>query len=327
MGENVNQDSLNPKGSINGREGEIKNSNISVLIFYGPHGTAKDMEGLADRFAETDIYIPEQLGWTKEDHEFYNEISQGTKTPEEALSEKGIDLDEVGDSLFLQELKIIYNSSKPIIFIDLPADKAPRRNILPMIGGDFDNTLSFVRQYVDRESEGNIKREKYMAENIMPLIFNEILKNPKLKDKKDINVLLTLGSFHSGLYDFLKGDNENVEKEYSSPHIDTYKDEAVRRRMNDEDIDDDLAAHVLFEEVFDDVFGEQLRQLTQDGMEIENYKRKTASQFSLEEIIEEFRMLSLLGYYSFKGSFEGRIKYLLEEKGFPFPQSEKDFRG
>lgn len=37
---------------------------IEYEIFYGPHGSAKDIEGLAKALHRTDILLPESIGWT-----------------------------------------------------------------------------------------------------------------------------------------------------------------------------------------------------------------------------------------------------------------------
>lgn len=242
--------------SKEGKSGE-QFPKVSIDIFYSSHETKRDVEGLKRRFKKADIFVPELSGWTPEALLFFNNASSGKM--------KLIDMvGTVKSSPYLLELSnIIYNSGKPIVFIDVPYD----HHII----------------------------EKY----------------PGLGEKKKVKILLSLGSFHTRIFQSLKKSGEEVTREFKTmPTYFNFEHEGIRRCLFGGDVDDKLAAKIFLQMLF------TLRRLDADIRF--RLERKIVSQFSFEEAKEIFERIK-------QGENEVQlIKSKLEEKGFKIPQTEKE---
>lgn len=297
---------------------------ISVDVFYSPHGTALDITGLQERFEKADIYVPEMHGWSQVNLENYQMVSSGEKSPEEVLRELGESPDDRLYSLFQSELAMLYNSKKPVIFIDLPQEESKDLK-LPIAGNNFQELLLWTRDFLERRSEYNIDREEFMLSQIVPQIKEVLEENTTLKEKPQLHILLLLGSTHTGIYHRLKERGITTTHKFSTqPVIYSHEDEAIRSLRFKKEMDDTLVARALLEIVFSSVFEEELEKITQDDNKLELLKRRLAGQFNLEEIKDALNLLPTHGWQWFKGAFSGYFPYLLEQKGIKLPESKED---
>lgn len=172
---------------------------VSVDIFFSGHGTRKDWDGLAEKFEKADVFIPETVGWDSKILESTRDISEGK-----------INVSFASPST--RRLKeMIYQSSKPIAFIDVPFShpltkklkEIIRNKALPLIGSlpKFLHTIDADEKEFVRLQK---KREEYMISHLKPAIEELLQTYPYLKQKKSINVLLTLGAVHTPVYVRLK---------------------------------------------------------------------------------------------------------------------------
>lgn len=139
---------------------------ISVNIFYSPHGTDKDFEGLDEQFRKSDIYIPEAFGWSPAYLGLLRAISAGKVSPEVVL--KGLRINK-NSEYYARDKKLyelIYNSQKPIALVDLPEN-------YPLIGrneshripdinfrSDFDSTLESFRKNFKEWADVEVERKR-----------------------------------------------------------------------------------------------------------------------------------------------------------------------
>lgn len=299
--------------------------NIKYELFFSPHGNPEDFHGLFKLIGNTDIYIPEVHGWSEEYLGIYQDVSAGSKTPEEAIRERQTDDAEM-NPLLLEELQALYKSNKPIAFIDLPEDEVPRsKNRIRLAAQSFDELLDNVQYYLEEESRLNHEREEHMIEQLKVKVGEILDSHPELKAKDDVSVLISLGSVHTGVYHQLKKDGERVGREFNvMPQVYSLSDEGVRRYMWGKPVDRELAARILLETVFGNVFQPELEKVSTDNTKIDLFKRKVASQFNIDEIGNIFHLLTYTDWNYFKGSFEGWMNYQMEIKGLKIPQSEQE---
>lgn len=299
--------------------------NVRYEIYYSPHGNLGDFQDLFKRIGSADIYVPEVFGWSREYLGIYEDVSAGRKTPEQAIREKQVDDAEM-NPLLLGELQALHSSNKPIVFIDLPEDEIPLgKNRIALAAQSFDGLLNNVQHYLEEESKLNHRREKHMAEQLRVKVGEVLDSHPKLKAKNDVSVLVSLGSVHTDLYHQLKKDGERVEREFNViPPAYSFSDEGIRRYMWRKPVDRELAARILLETVFGNVFQSALEKVSRDNTKIDLFKRMIASHFNIDEIGDIFHLLTYTDWNYFKGSFESYMNYQMENKGLKLPQSEQE---
>ena len=212
---------------------------ISYHIFYAPHFTAKDFENLKNTFDKADIYVPELVGWDFRTKDQLNRLSQGEFTPEE-LAAKGFISNK---SARFRQYQIIYNSKKPILFVDMPLqhklipisdrnDELGKESLGLFTKGDFKSSFKKIYQYTIAETDYEKKREELIKKNLEEEVKKFIKTDSKLKDKSDINVLLSLGAVHTGIYHKLKKEEARVSREFSrQPFIFDSTAQSIREMM------------------------------------------------------------------------------------------------
>lgn len=86
-----------------------------VAFYFSAHSDAENFEAMRQEFAQADIYISEQHGWTPDDLAAVRAMAEGTNKP--LHLREGRSAETAGDL----EDELIYNSHKPIYFVDIPA--------------------------------------------------------------------------------------------------------------------------------------------------------------------------------------------------------------
>jgi len=237
----------------NSAESKEKLPKLHFDFFFASHVTEEDAKGLEERFKETDIFIPEMTEWTKKNLEEFQAVSDGKITPEELKnSKKGIS----GSRMF--ELKMVYKSKKPIIFVDIT--RGQKKGLgKPEFKLDFDKPSSFeekfskFKEFLKKDSDFSKKREDIIISNLLPNIREVIRQRPDLVNKKDLKVLLRLGSNHTTVFHKLAESGEKVSRKFSKlPHIYSYFSACKRALIMNKPINDDDMAHALLEELIGD---------------------------------------------------------------------------
>ncbi len=127
---------------------------------------------------------------------------------------------------------------------------------------------------------------------------------------------MTLGIFHTSLYHQLRGEGRAVSREFNKPLI-TYisLDEATRKRLFDQAVDDELLARGIIESVL--YSKSRLIFTTNDTNKFFRILRKLSSQLSLKDI-EEISETS--------GKQGGKIDIIqeLEARGIKVPKNEEE---
>lgn len=297
-------------------EAKEKEPKISYHFFYSTHRTAEDFKKLEAAFKETDIYAPELLGWGMPDALIFQAISDGAIKPE--------DLKISPDSALFQIAKIIHNSKKPILLVDVPAKdieyskKKDQTELLnnqakDLFGrGDFQGAMRKMNDYVIDIAALILEREQKIKENLKNKLKSLAEKSSELA-KKELKVLISLGAFHTGIYQDLAQENLAVSREFSrSPFVYTALDEAIRRVLHNKEVEDELLAQGLIEgRVY-----RELRPLTKDSAKLLAIVRKITGQITLREIEQISK--------NFAQKLELDIDKELDKLGVYLPQSEEE---
>lgn len=275
-------------------------------------------KGLADLFKKADIYVPELYGWTESALRQLQDLSYGRITPEQVLTEisshikshiadvierNNFDMEREDPmySFKKSELEMIYQSYKPIIIFDIP-EGHPKSGILR---GDqytrptgeisqldtFEKTLSFIRESLKKTANSHNEREDYMLSQINPKLEEVFKQRPDLRNKSDLQVLMFLGALHTRVAHTLKQYGVKIKSHNSrSPQIFGFNNEAHRRLAFGMEVNNELAAQVLLEELCLEVLGGIILNLTKDHNEVTAFVRKIVNRFTYDEIKELYEI-------------------------------------
>jgi len=295
---------------------------LSLDIFYAHHATPEDRAGLREKFTHTDIYIPEGFYWVPEVLDLLRDASKGLAAKEEIMAR----LRESPHNVpYMRELvDMVYGSGKEITIIDMPQgdEKAGEYfslgDLTPEHGKSFEETLNAVQKGVKNQAEFHEKREEYMLANLDAAIKERIQANPHLQRKDTVRVLLSLGSYHTWLYQDLRRRKYDVSRTFKDlPLIFGYGTEADRRFRFHKDISRDLLAKVLLEVMCYHSFGHIVRDAAQNSQKLALFFRKVVSCFSAAEVQAIFES-------SENTTFERVFIDAMEKKGLHFPETETD---
>lgn len=265
---------------------------VKIDIFYSPHGSAKDIDGLEDQLKKADILIPEEFGWSLRYLNALRRLSSGELTPKMALEEWG---DRSNPYYYARDKRffgIIYNSKKPIAFLDIPDShslvRRQEENKIPNIefGSNFGQVLESVRGYIEKAAGMQEERETYMLEQLQPQV-QELLKTyPELRRRQEVNILLDIGAAHTLLYRYLRKDYQTTRKFGRMPMIFRYTEEALRRHMLNKPVDNDLVARIATEWTLSKAHKKLLH--TSDSLKDAIAERGLVSRFSFDELKKMF---------------------------------------
>ena len=304
------------------RERMQRTPEIAFNIFYGAHGSAEDIEFLSKPLKNADIFIPEAMGWSQGHVTYYEALTNGRMTPEEALRRfsTGQTHYMLTSDTMLKQFEMIYNSRKYIAFADVPDGHPLVRRFLRIYSSgfpkddNFEQTLKNVRNYIKDTSSLDLDRENFMLSRLQPAI-NQVLKDtPSLARKQKLNVLLFLGAYHTRVHHELKKAGAEVSATFSyKPFIYPFSNEAERRYAFGKEIDDELVAKSFMEVT---VVIPGMQKITKDFRKISLYARRALSGFTLEEIEAVFYDMKRNRSYDI-------FMNLLSQKGVVVPLTKK----
>lgn len=273
------------------RERNIGHRGTTINIFYSPHRSAEDMNGLADQFQKCDIYFPETFGWSTEYLNALRKLSDGEITSEIVLQDYA-DKDPFYYARDEDFFKIVCNSKKPIAFLDVPEDHPlvgrEKENKVPNInfGSNFGQTLDSVRACIQKAADIEKERESYIVKQLQPQIQELLKTHSKLREKQEINALISIGIAHTSLYRNLREDYETTVKFGKNPIAFRYTEEALSRCMSNEFLDDDLVARIATEWILSKAHKKLF--YTNDSLNDARSMRGLISRLSFEKIRNMF---------------------------------------
>ena len=233
------------------RENKETGPKITVDFFFSAHETAEDVNRLPEALKNADVYVPEAIGWTKEDERLINQVSQGKM----ALDTPTNSADEV-------EASSLYNTKIPVVFVDLPKGHPLIKKFQEagtkmgeasenFLLGNFDESIKIKKEATLDEVLINKERESFIADNLKKELKNLNKKFPSLKNKTNIKVLVALGAVHSPLYQKLKPELPSSKITLGQDtFVFSTGNEIIRRLIKNpqENIDDVVYAKAVLEE-------------------------------------------------------------------------------
>ncbi len=301
-----------------------KEPKVFYHILYGSHRTAEDFAKLEKAFNKADVYIPEMARWDKDLLEEYNQVSRGKISPEWMVKKYG----KSDNSFFAEELNVISDSQKPIIFADLPKEHElvkdyKEKDILESFegaifsfkDGKFQSALQFMRKHFELRSDYLKKRDRVIQQNLQNKIKELVESSSELKDKKDIKVLVKLGSYHTPVYHGLRRKGLSVSREFANmPEIYTLATEASRRQglTKNKELSDEFVAKALMEKFIE----QYIWRATKNSSKATRVLRKILSKLDLDNIEEISKEIG-------ENPKEKFVK-ILEKRGIKLPETEEE---
>lgn len=304
-------------------ETKEKEPKISYHILYNPHATPKDLEKFPELFKEADIYIPETEGHDARMHNLLNMLSQGKCGPREVASRTWVREGSPQYKIY----ETIYNSKKPILFVDVPFDNElikvsdriddlGRESLDLFRAGEFKPALKKIHKYIMDEADHELKREAIMKKNLKEKIGRFVKEYPELKSRDEIKALLTLGAAHTRLYQDLKKENIPISREFSrQPFVFNHLLEALRRIMFAKNKKPDKT--MLARGIVDTFLGSYyLGSITKDTSKVLAVSYKISSKLGLKDIKKISERMG--------ENPEENIANSLEPFGIKIPETEEE---
>jgi hypothetical protein len=310
------------------QEKHIELPPIDIRIHFGAHGTREDAMNFEKELEEADVYFPESLGWDTAELVAFKKFTEGKMSQEtlERFMAKVTPREYVGVGFEKQLFKMLYQTRKPVAFIDLPEGhpiqkelKFLKFNNFSEKSKSFEELLDSMKDYAKKVAELQLKREEYMQSQIVPQLERLCAENPELAKKKTIRILMSLGSAHTTLYHVLKKEGQPVTRSFpDDPYVQSLFNELVRRYELGKPVNDEIVAGTFLESwlsglLFDKGFSISKTATTR-------FIRDIALKFSVNDIKD------LLDPKSFKlpPDFKNKILQQLKEKNIELPSSQEE---
>lgn len=320
-----------PEKKISKAVSQEEEPKIRFKFYYTGHTYEKDFEKLEEVFPKADIYVPENAGWDEYWFRVYNAVSQGIVSPNKVVEDSK-------DDSFLKEISIIYNTKKPIFFLDITGDFYSENDrkeeefgnkVLEaekfFLSGRFDEAVSLARECARGFAILSKEREDFIKTGIVEAMPKMIKQYPNLADKlksgSPLTVLLSLGAMHTKLYHKLKQEGVDVEREFSSdlPLIFDHWHELERSYIFDKEPRDELVARGLLELLL----SKSINKFCKSSEEYSMALRKLISQLSFDKI----KSLSMqAGAMAMQTGVLGKnFVSILAQEGVKVPQTRQEF--
>ncbi len=312
-GDEKPQGELIPLRDIWVKEGKEGDPKINFTFVFGGHVSAKDLEGTKEQFKDCDIYIPEMSGWGKNTDFIYSKLSNGTMSLKQADDLFAV-MDKDHKKSFqypfnVEQRKMIYQSRKPIVFIDLREDSKFRKagdlaleGILQQLRSakNWAETKEVLKKYLQIYAQMNFSRERIMLEELPKRIREVLDGRPDIRKKPEIKVLLFLGAEHAPMYKQVEGlAGEGSVNRYPDDNFDSmgHRAEAMRRIQSGENINsfsDEFLMKIFFGMNFSAVFEKGIKEKSETigTIAVQQKIRDVIDSLTSEEMTEVYEKVA-----------------------------------
>ena len=189
----------------------------------------------------------------------------------------------------LKEFEILYNSHKPITFIDIPLRHPLTQRFntldaafLKSLTGHFENDLESYKNFLQHLAQFQKEREEYILSQFKLRISELLEDHPELKEMAELKVLVALGSLHTPIWHSLKKSGQKTAAFFKSkPYVYSHENEAIRRNMFSKEVGDELIARAYLESEF---FAHFTPARDEDTEGLANLMRNIIDQFSVNDV-------------------------------------------
>lgn len=247
---------IKPALEVESREQKESESPFHFRMLYSTHESAEtswSVEELEKELQDVDIWLPEDVGWSEE----HGVILRAYATGKNEVPE---DMDPYM-ATYLEALRRVGKAGKEVEigFVDLPEGHPlidRLKNDLEKAFRDFQNgslesAIREIKSSTKKNASAEKVRERYMQYNAKPEIDRILSRNAHLREKfkkeGKLNILMTLGTFHTALSRDLHDEGHSVERRFNHdlPFIFPPFHEIVRRYRFNKEVSDQLAAQAL----------------------------------------------------------------------------------
>lgn len=336
---------LKPKEEI--KETKEKEPEMRLRFFFLAHRDKRDFMSLRKEIEDCDVYIPEVSHYEPETLSDFRDISLGKLTPGELIQqdEARREHDEELSDYIKGLVECLYNSKKPIYFVDIPeghelelelenAEKLSHRAGNDFLSGNYTRALVNQKKYIEAFIRGQRKREKYIEDNIKRLKSKIIREQPSLRDQKEIKCLISIGLGHVSLYHRFRKEAAPIQREFSSlPIIYNIEPETMRekqffpkRDMDNKKLAQSLIGKLILKAVIE---GEN----TENEIEAMKATRYLASKFDGKDAEKLSKMLGddyskIINTLAFAAPWESKwqktLEPFLEKFGLKLPKTREE---
>lgn len=186
--------------------------NVRVHFVFGPHQHPEHFDATAQLLTDCDIFIPEQAGWTEEMLEAW---SRATKAKGPSLDKIAQKIESNFDDYTKAVVHEIGGTWKSILFIDVTDEEFPKEMdtaIKASRSTDYETVLRESYEGAALNTDFSGFRDKKMIENLGPQVTRKVKEHPKLRDKEQVNVLISLGTDHYPVYEYLRQQQATQDK-------------------------------------------------------------------------------------------------------------------
>ena len=277
---------------------------FKFVVALGRHVTEEDFRDFEEQFKQCDICLLESYGVSMEQLKLLRDLSAGKRDRWQVTSR--------GHEAYVDaQMEMLYKSNKAIGVIDITRATAIKWEVekffnkarRTIVGWGKSNDFIQLIQWFGNESrdtaEYSIKRrEEEMMKNLGPTLKEVLEAYPHLKDKKELMVLIRLGSSHTSFWHKLKKHGMSVERVFGGDQPDrqvySFVDEATRRFVWGLPITDELLARGILEAMvgkLPEIYA--LAEANDQQMVIQ--LRKLVDRYSYDEIKNIFDRVSKNG--------------------------------
>lgn len=210
---------------------------FDILFYFSPHGSKADFEGMRPYLRAADIVLYEAIGSTDYTRQSVQGVSTAAPYPKELLLAKGKVGDEpIQGSTWEVLLDEIYNSQKIVDTIDLHdteeevklKDEILQDHSLPK-ADTLDAALVLLRENFAHSATLQHEREAIMVDRFEERMGQILEAHPELKEKPNVQIVISMGSYHTQLRHALRAKGAPSARKFSSsPYLYSYSTEAQR---------------------------------------------------------------------------------------------------
>lgn len=302
---------------------------VKFNFYFSAHASPADVKGWREPIQQADIWIPELNGWTESARQVYQSVSDGKETSTQALDRAGYPRSHSSFLTRVEELGFLYGRRIPTEFVDV--SKTELSQLPPQIegpqissGDKFEEMMIQMREWIEKNSDYQIMREVLILSNLKDAVIQAAEKIPDLKSKDELNILLTLGSSHTWIYQILEKHGFSVHRDFSTnPMIFGFEAEAIRNIRYGKALSNELVANMVFSNL--------IEQYLPNGMNPEDsfdkitpFIRRGSSAFSIGEKTALYNECMLLGKTRYftpseaDSAISTRIENAFRQKGIQF---------
>jgi len=229
-----------------------KKPEVRIHLLLGTHLTAEEAEFIREPFQKCDIFIPEAVERGHSDQEeFFNQISQGC-----VYVDKFFELDQSMLPFEIREFEIMSGSQKMIWVCDIPYYYVGDGLAWLKEGGNycypgtFENALSALEEDIRICALAQRRRERYIVQNIRWRIRALLRTDEEMRQKKGLNILMFMGSFHTNVGHQLAKKFQFTRTFHTLPLVYPPVVEVMRRFAFGKTVDQEMLAQIFLSEYF-----------------------------------------------------------------------------